>query len=265
MACSFQSRFHVAAIFALWTIALCISAGSWGCRKTPAGPPAKWQSRGQSERAKAIAGDRAFVARIILHGPIPPPLAIVGGQHAGHDVPADESIIVSPDGGVKNCVIFLKDAPVWETVDLPTATLMQVGLRFDPHVLALRTGQPLIVQSKDQTLHNIQMQTRANPPQNLVTRNEQTLDPIVFKSPEIAAITCDVHPWMRAQLAIFEHPWFAVSDGDGRFEISGLAPGKHTFVSRHERLGELEFTVDLNPAPVANQQLPVVVYESPAQ
>jgi Carboxypeptidase regulatory-like domain len=48
---------------------------------------------------------------------------------------------------------------------------------------------------------------------------------------------CDVHSWMNAYLGILDHPYFAVSGTDGKFEITNLPPGTYTIEAWHERAG----------------------------
>lgn len=45
---------------------------------------------------------------------------------------------------------------------------------------------------------------------------------------------CDIHSHMNAYWAEFHHPYFAVTDTDGKFQISGVPPGKYTVVAWHE-------------------------------
>jgi hypothetical protein len=59
-----------------------------------------------------------------------------------------------------------------------------------------------------------------------------------FTREEIAIpVKCNIHPWMRAYIAVFKHPYFAVSDKDGKFEIKNLPPGTYTIKAWHEKLG----------------------------
>ena len=62
-----------------------------------------------------------------------------------------------------------------------------------------------------------------------------------FKTPEAAIkFKCDVHPWMESYLFVLDHPFFAVTDGDGSFEIDGLPPGTYTLAAWHVKAGEQE-------------------------
>ena len=58
--------------------------------------------------------------------------------------------------------------------------------------------------------------------------------------PEIAIpVKCNVHPWMRAYIAVFRHPYFAVTGPEGGFELKNLPPGTYTIQAWHEKLGSL--------------------------
>ena len=59
-----------------------------------------------------------------------------------------------------------------------------------------------------------------------------------FTREEIAIpVKCNIHPWMRAYIAVFKHPYFAVTDRDGKFEIKNLPPGTYTIKAWQEKLG----------------------------
>ena len=47
-------------------------------------------------------------------------------------------------------------------------------------------------------------------------------------------LQCDIHSNMNAYWAGFDHPYFAVTDVDGAFEIGGIPPGTYTLVAWHE-------------------------------
>jgi len=50
----------------------------------------------------------------------------------------------------------------------------------------------------------------------------------------VMRIQCDVHNNMSAYRVGFDHPYFAVTDADGKFEIREVPPGKYTVVAWHE-------------------------------
>jgi hypothetical protein len=42
---------------------------------------------------------------------------------------------------------------------------------------------------------------------------------------------------MRAWVYVFPHPWFVVSDRQGKFKIEAVPPGKYTLWLRHADAG----------------------------
>jgi hypothetical protein len=53
-------------------------------------------------------------------------------------------------------------------------------------------------------------------------------------------IKSDIHPWMSAWVLPLDHPWAAVTDEEGRFELPELPPGEYTFKVWHEKAGYID-------------------------
>jgi len=64
-----------------------------------------------------------------------------------------------------------------------------------------------------------------------------------------------VHPWMRAWLVVLPTERFALTDADGAYTIAGLPPGKHKVKIWHERLGEREQEIDVQPGQTATNDV----------
>jgi len=62
---------------------------------------------------------------------------------------------------------------------------------------------------------------------------------------EFVRFKCDVHPWMFAYVGVLDHPYFAVTDKDGSFKISGVPAGKYTVAFRHPKCGVKTMEVTL--------------------
>ena len=56
---------------------------------------------------------------------------------------------------------------------------------------------------------------------------------------------CDVHGWMNAYVGVVDHPYFAVTDKGGKFELKDLPPGTYTIEAWHEKLGTQTQSVTL--------------------
>jgi hypothetical protein len=106
--------------------------------------------------------------------------------------------------------------------------LDQKGCRYEPHVFGIRAGQPLLIKNSDDLLHNVHALPFTNAEFN-IGQQPGAEDTRQFASREVVVkVKCDIHPWMGAWAAVLDHPFFAVTDEKGRYEIKGLPAGKHT-------------------------------------
>ncbi len=60
-----------------------------------------------------------------------------------------------------------------------------------------------------------------------------------FRWPGIVEVECDVHSWMHSKIMVFDHPYFAVTDKLGVFEITEVPVGIHGITVWHEVFGKL--------------------------
>jgi hypothetical protein len=96
---------------------------------------------------------------------------------------------------------------------------------FEPHVVALREGQKLLVKNSSAIAHNVNCQGgKANTGLNVQIPAGKDYEVKDLKADRLPMIfACNIHPWMKGYLRIFDHPYYAVTDKDGNFEIK-LAP-----------------------------------------
>ncbi len=126
-------------------------------------------------------------------------------------------------------------------------TLDQKGCMFLPHVLTLQAGQPLIILNSDPLLHNSHVEPAKNSPFNVALTNAGKQETRVFKKAEIIKVKCDVHPWMSAWVGVFDHPYHAVTNGGGEYEIKNLPPGEYEMTAWQEELGTVKQKVSVKP------------------
>lgn len=119
-------------------------------------------------------------------------------------------------------------------------TLNQQGCLYIPHVLTLQTDQTLLIKNSDPLLHNINASPAKNPPFNYGQPQKDMENPVAFKKAEIFKVKCDVHKWMGAWIGVFPHPFHAVSNEKGEYEIKGLPAGEYEVTFWHEVYGEFK-------------------------
>src|ERR1051325_46814 len=132
--------------------------------------------------------------------------------------------------------------------DAPGAdvTLEHKGCRYVPHVLGMQMQQTLKIVNSDPTTHNTHITPRNNGDWNQSQPPGAVALERRFALPELfIPIKDNQHPWEKAYVGVFSHPFFSVSGTDGSYRISGLPAGQYTVVAWHERLGEQTFDVFL--------------------
>jgi hypothetical protein len=158
-----------------------------------------------------------------------------------------ENVLVK-NGGLQNALVYVKSGlPSLHWTSPPGAVLLnQDGCVYEPHVLALMTGQTLEISNADPLNHNVHAEAVLNAPFNFAQppRAEKLFHK--FEHQEIMIpVTCGVHPWMRAYVSVLDHPFFAVTDQQGKFQIEGLPPGSYVLEAAQEVYGRQQLTVSL--------------------
>ena len=157
--------------------------------------------------------------------------------------PRKEWLILDENNGLKNVLVFVKESPSnslssdYSPPETP-AVIDQNGCVYIPHVLGVMVGQDLDILNSDGTLHNIHALPKVNKEFNkAMPRSKKRMTVQFDKSEAPFKVKCDVHPWMGAFIGVFDHPYFAVTNDDGSYVISGLEPGDYVIEAWHEKLG----------------------------
>ena len=102
----------------------------------------------------------------------------------------------------------------------------------------LQVGQSLTIRNGDPLLHNVRAEPLISQPFDLGTPIQGMEVTRTFSTREVMVpFNCNVHAWMNAYVGVLEHPYFAVTDENGRFSIPQLPAGTLTLEIWHERLG----------------------------
>jgi carboxypeptidase family protein len=170
-------------------------------------------------------------------------------------IPKLDDLIVN-ENKLVNAFVYLKGAPL-SGYRFPApdseVELQHRSCYYSPHVLGIRVGQNLRIVNGDPTTHNTHAIPKANPEWNQSAPPGSPPFVKRFMRAEILIpIKDNQHPWERAYVAVVDHPFFAVSDEFGRFEIRGLPPGTYTLVVWHERLGEQQVEITVAPGEIRN-------------
>jgi hypothetical protein len=154
---------------------------------------------------------------------------------------------VGPNKGLGDVVVMLKGVPAKAAdASVAPAEIDQKGCLYHPQILAIQTGQKLLVKNSDPStvpMHNVHINPTA--PANLDAYSTKISQPQMsgsadltydFSAPEnFMKFQCDVHPWMFAWVTVVDNPYFAVTDKDGKFTIKNVPPGHYKIAALHRK------------------------------
>lgn len=163
-----------------------------------------------------------------------------------------DSVIVNANGTLKNVFVYVKSGLEGKKFEAPKEPILfdQHGCAYKPKVFGIQTGQQLEILNSDDTLHNVHALSANSPQFNLGMPIKGMKVKKSFAKPEVMVkIKCEVHPWMAAYVGVLDHPFFAVSDDQGKFEIKDLPAGKYTIEAWHEKFGVQTQEIEVADAP----------------
>ena len=174
-----------------------------------------------------------------VEGKLPklPPLQITKYKEVCKDVP-NETLIVGPGQGLRYAVVTLEGITKGKTVEKETLhEIDNLRCQFVPHVSAASVGQFVVLKNSDPILHTVHALFINEQPQF----NVGLYPGRVSRKPLIAAgvvkLRCEVHSWMAAYIVVTDHPYHAISDVYGEYELTDIPAGVYQVKVWHESLG----------------------------
>jgi plastocyanin len=219
----------------------------------PAATPAEPSATSRPPASAAVSGSASIAGTVSFEGDVPKLGRVAMDADpecaAKHSEPARSEILVLGEGlTLANVYVSvtggLPDGS-WPTPSEPVV-LDQQGCRYFPHVLGVMVNQPLRILNSDGLLHNVHALPKINKQFNMAMPASRAEAVETFNRVEdIFTIKCDVHPWMKAYVAVSAHPFFDVTGKDGEFRIGGLPAGTYEIEAWHEKLGTRTESVTL--------------------
>ncbi len=179
-----------------------------------------------------------------ISGPAPKPVLFATGKDPDWCGTSKVSprLALGARGGVANTVVSLEGI----TRGKPFAqnrkyVLDQRSCEYVPHILLLPLGAELDIVNSDAVLHNVHSYAPGSDPRTIFNIAQPikgvrfSVKAGSFSESGAYHATCDAgHPWMSAYVVVAEHPYYAVTDAHGRFELTDVPPGKYTVKMWHE-------------------------------
>ncbi|MBI1817997.1 MAG: hypothetical protein HYR72_23710 [Deltaproteobacteria bacterium] len=192
--------------------------------------------------------------RVQFEGAAPQPAALKLGSFAEcaaqHDGPIYPDDVVVKDGSLANVLVYVTNGLGVRSFAVPEAPVVidQKGCVFVPRVAGAQSGQPIRFMNGDPLVHNVHGVPQIASGWNFMLPVRGAARNVTIDKPEaVIELKCDIHPWMKAYLGVFDHPYFAVTGADGKFELRNLPPGDYEIAAWHERLGTSSARVSLAP------------------
>jgi plastocyanin len=164
---------------------------------------------------------------------------------------------LAPESERRHVVVYLRDAPPQKVAPTKTA-IRQRNESFTPRVVAVTVGSEVEFPNDDPIYHNVFSLSRVRA-FNLGRYPRGETRRVRFDRTGVVKVFCEIHSHMSATVMVFDHPWFAVPDEQGRFELPPVPAGDRQVTAWHERLGDttLRLRVESGRPTAADFVLPV--------
>ncbi|MCY2943289.1 MAG: carboxypeptidase regulatory-like domain-containing protein [Planctomycetota bacterium] len=165
------------------------------------------------------------------------------------EIPSEKFVVNPKNKGVRWVMVWLTDAkdpkvklPVHPSLEKAVSNdvvLDQPCCKFEPHVVGIREGQTLVTKNSSPITHNVSIiSTGKNPNSNqIVPSSKEVRITDWFQGRTPSRIECTIHPWMGAYVWTFSHPYFAVTNEEGKFTLKNAPAGEFNLVTWQEETG----------------------------
>jgi len=140
-------------------------------------------------------------------------------------------------------VVFVDDVPGY--VPAPSGRVLAVRQQsrtFVPSVLAIEQGASVEFPNDDAVLHNVFSRSKARV-FDLGVYGKGASQHVRFDDPGLIRVYCNIHPEMECSIVVLRNRYFAVSEPDGSWSITGLPEVELSLRTWHRHGGDREVRV----------------------
>jgi len=159
---------------------------------------------------------------------------------------SEEWVVNKDNKGIRWVFVWLapeagKEMPIHpdlKDIKNKEVTVDQPCCKFEPHALAMREGQVLIAKNTSPITHNFKYggHPAKNPGGNpaIAAKDSHKIDNLKADDRFPVVMECTIHGWMKGYIRVFDHPYYAVTDADGKFEIKNAPAGEYRLKIWHD-------------------------------
>jgi len=150
-----------------------------------------------------------------------------------------EKYLINAERRIKNVIVFLTNIKAGKSVPVETVSVIDSKCTFIPHVMIGFKGSRLVIKNEDPVLHtgHIYSHIKGKTIFNVALPEKGSTVTKSLTKTGLLELNCDCHPWMEGFVYIFDHPYVAITDENGRFVINDIPPDVYTVEAWHETLG----------------------------
>ena len=143
---------------------------------------------------------------------------------------------------MKDFTVFLEGRVGTNTVastnviSVSTTKVAQKDAVFSPHVLPIMVGTTVEWPNNDTICHNVFSMSDAKPFDLGLYKGNPPEKRLTFDQPGRVDVFCSIHANMHCVVLVLDNPYFASTDGNGRYAITNVPPGTYKLKAWHERL-----------------------------
>jgi hypothetical protein len=256
MRCVYLAAF-IAGLAAVCSLAVFDSGGGV---PAIAAPPEPAEPAAPAEAPKPAAGNAdswsTLKGRLVYAGPTVPErkeLKVDKDQPhclANGPILDREWIVNKENRGVKDVFVWLAVDPTGQLKTLPIhpdlkaapkepVVIDQPHCMFEPYSNVMREGQQVIVKNSSPIAHNANYagSPTKNPGNNSIVPAGQQIA-ISLKADRMPVrLSCNIHGWMKGFIGVYDHPYFALTDANGNFELKLAPAGQFRLYIWHDPVG----------------------------
>jgi hypothetical protein len=190
-------------------------------------------------RPVTLASTGTITGSVQIEGDIPPDSVTtpsVNQETCGSAYP--DSSVIHQGNRLANVVVWLADVKEGKALPIERRTEIVNGdCRLVPRVQGVVAGTTVNVRNEDRLAHTTRFVREGDTLAKVPLTDEGQVVPNehVAAKAGLVAVTCAQHPWTRGFIAVFESPYYALTDQTGAFRLDSVPPGTYRLMAWHER------------------------------